>query len=313
MKYCSNCNIKISSGSKTGLCIKCSRAAFPVWNKGKKELRADVLDKLSTAKLGKAPPNKGLIMNHDQKVKISCSSQGIELCDFNGLKSSENHLERNKFIDLNLHTLCFEKYKYSCESCGITGVNLNAHHKNSWKFFPEQRFNIDNLTSLCTVCHSDFHKVYGNGKVTANTEDQFLEFKNNRKNHLIKKTVILVAGVSGSGKSWVCNQLDKTYFPFDKIDKKNIRSIIYNSDSPIVVYDPTVFISSFIKRNKDVFNIKLIIIVESEDVIKSRLISRGGAFTANIARRINRMNQIKCAAEFSGTSQEVLDYIKSNY
>lgn len=313
MRTCINCNIKISSGSKSGLCIKCSRAKFGVWNKGLKETRPEVIEKMAFAKRGKVPPNKGKNMEIEQKIKLSCSIQKINIEDFDGLKTEESRVLRNKFAELGLSQKCFELSLFKCDCCGLDGVNLNAHHKNSWKFFPELRFELTNLVSLCSSCHKNFHNIYGNGKDVANTEEQYENFKKNISNHLIKKTVILVTGVSGSGKSWVCNQIkNKLYLPFDKIDKKNIRSIIYNLDVPEIVYDPTVHVSSFIRRNKDIFNIRLLVIDEAEEVIKDRLISRGGNFTENISKRIKRMRQIKNAAEFSGTSKEVLEYLIKN-
>lgn len=312
MLACTNCNIKISSGSKTGLCIKCSRAKFGVWNKGLKESRPEVLEKLSNAKKGKSPHNLGKSMDMDQKIKLSCAVQKIDIDDFDGLKTEESKALRNKFAELGLSQKCFEAAGFKCDCCGVDSVILNAHHKNSWKFFPEFRFELSNLVALCHSCHRSFHNIYGNGKDAANTEEQYSLFKKNATNHNIKKTVIVIAGVSGAGKSWVCSQLkDKLYLPFDKIDKKNVRSIIYNLDSAEVVYDPTVHVTSFIRRNKDIFNIRLIVIDELEDVIRCRLESRGGAYTKNIERRIKRIRQIKSAAEFSGTSQEVLNYLLS--
>jgi hypothetical protein len=312
MKYCKNCNANISSGSKTGLCIKCSRKAHPVWNTGKRETRTEVLDKMSKAKAGKIPYNKGKTMLNEQKIKLSCSVRGIDISDFDELQTAEAKIERNKFKELGLPLSCFEKSDFKCDSCGLNNTELNAHHLNSWKFFPESRFELDNLVALCKSCHYDFHTIYGNGKKEANTIQQYIEFKSSRKNHFIKKNVFIVAGVSGSGKSWVCSQLADIaqYIPFDDCDKKNIRSIIFNAQEEKIIYDPTVHVTSFIKRNSDVFNIRLLVINESLDVVKTRIQSRGGEFTDNMIKRHKRMAIIKNAAEFSGTSNEVLNYLK---
>jgi hypothetical protein len=281
------------------------------WNKGRKEDRNEVLDKLSNSKKGVVAYNKGQKMSYSQKIKLSCAQRKIKLSEFDELQTPIARAERNKFTDMKLHVKCFELNNYICSCCGLTDTILNAHHLNSWKFFPEQRFDLNNLVSLCETCHSDFHKIHGNGKATANTKTQYEEFKNNRLNHLIKKNIVIVAGVSGSGKSWVCKQLSNKYhyIPADKVNKSNVRSLIYNCQYNHILYDPTVHVTSFIRRNKDLFKIKLVVIIENEETIKSRLESRSGTFSDNIKRRINRMQKIKSAAEFSGTSIEVLKYL----
>lgn len=177
MKSCSNCNTKITSGSKTGLCIKCSRAAFPVWNTGYKEKRVEVIRKLSNAKKGKTAHNKGSKMSLEQKIKISCTAQGINITDFNTLKTEESKAERNKMAELKLHKSRFEIDSYTCQCCCEFGGKLNAHHLNSWKFFPEQRLDINNLITLCKNCHQAFHRKYRNGKKSPNTTEQFNIFK----------------------------------------------------------------------------------------------------------------------------------------
>ena len=283
------------------------------WNKGREENRHEVIDKLANSHKGRVAHNRGTPMTFEQKVKLSCASQRIDLSEFDGLKTSEAKLERNKFADLKLHIGCFQRDNYTCRCCCLTNTILNAHHMNSWKFFPEQRFDLNNLISLCETCHSDFHRVYGNGKSAPNTVEQINEFKKTRTNHNIRKIVFVVAGVSGAGKSWICNQLSNKflYIGADKIDKSSVRSIIYNTSEPHILYDPTVHVTSFIRRNLDVFDIRLLVIIENEQTILTRLIGRGGNFTDGIKRRMKRMLKIKGAAEFSGTSIEILEYLNN--
>lgn len=76
----------------------------------------------------------------------------------------------------------FARDHYMCQRCGaINGngnyVELHAHHISNWADDKEQRYNIDNGSTLCSECHYLFHSIYGKRN---NTLDQFNEFLNNR-------------------------------------------------------------------------------------------------------------------------------------
>jgi hypothetical protein len=77
------------------------------------------------------------------------------------------------------------------------------------------------------------------------------------------------------------------------------------------LYDPPIKISTFIKRHSHEFNIIPVFIIEDVSVVKDRVIGRGGEWTDYAVRRCNAM--IKRNAKygvFSGTSQEVLDWLR---
>lgn len=61
---------------------------------------------------------------------------------------------------------------YMCQICERRG-DLNSHHLNAWNTFPDERYDIDNGTTLCVYCHEDFHAKYGKG---GNTAEQFYEY-----------------------------------------------------------------------------------------------------------------------------------------
>lgn len=128
----------------------------------------------------------------------------------------------------------------------------------------------------------------------------------------VKPTIYMVCGASGAGKSWVCNQLtDKfKYVSYDGNRKsKHLELLNEPSDKPIL-YDPPIKISTFIKRHSDVFDIKPIFIIETEDTIRSRIAERGGEFTEALAKRIREMSKRNAKyGVFSGTSAEVLEYL----
>lgn len=78
----------------------------------------------------------------------------------------------------NLNKKAFERDSFTCQHCRKVGGDLNAHHLNSWNTHKDQRFDLNNLVTLCIECHSSFHKVFGYGN---NTTQQFEEFKILRK------------------------------------------------------------------------------------------------------------------------------------
>lgn len=330
---CDNCGsdrgyINKQSALKSTKCIKCAhsnisketrdkmsaaRMGKTPWNKGKKGVSDATSEKMRIKKEGKIPWNKNKQTPLETRIKLSCINQGIDITDFSGFTTDVTKAERNKFGNLGLHIKCFDKYNYTCDACKISKVNLNSHHKNSWKHFPDQRFDIDNLVCLCATCHKEFHKIYGNGKKDANTDSQYTEFKQTKKNQQNRKKILLVCGAAGAGKSWVCNQISNLayYYEYDKSDRKNIRSAMWNVDSDIIICDLYSHISTFMTRNADIFDIELYVINETEDVIKNRLIGRGGQITSSVKKRIARMKSLSKRAIFSGTSNQVLEKLKT--
>lgn len=45
----------------------------------------------------------------------------------------------------------------TCQRCGAKGVPLDAHHIKAYKDAPELRWEIDNGTTLCSICHWQAH------------------------------------------------------------------------------------------------------------------------------------------------------------
>ena len=129
-----------------------------------------------------------------------------------------------------------------------------------------------------------------------------------------RPVVYLVSGVSGAGKSWVCEQLlDKfSYVSYDRNSKsKHLDLLKQQSDKP-KLYDPPIKISTFIRRHSDIFDIHPIFIIEDEATIKARLAQRGGVFTDSAIKRIAAIeSRNKKYGVFSGTSSEVLVYLQN--
>ena len=142
-----------------------------------------------------------------------------------------------------------------------------------------------------------------------------LTFKYVEEKSTKKPIVYMVCGLSGSGKSWVCSQLTELthYVSFDEVNKnEHVRLLIEAGKiGKTSLYDPTIGVSSFIKHNSDKFDLRPIFIVESKDIIKARLIARGGKWREGMDSRLKSMDRrtIKYGV-FHGTSQEVLNYLK---
>lgn len=103
---------------------------------------------------------------------------GIKKWDWSKVPPANyNYKLRRSHAYMDWRKKVFEKDNYTCQKCGAT-TNLQAHHKNNFIEFPEQRLLVSNGATLCKECHlnaypNSFHSIYG---VMNNTEDQFNEF-----------------------------------------------------------------------------------------------------------------------------------------
>ena len=57
----------------------------------------------------------------------------------------------------------FERDDFTCQTCGKRGIKLNAHHKKSYAWYPELRYDISNGITLCEACHKSLHRRRGHG------------------------------------------------------------------------------------------------------------------------------------------------------
>lgn len=53
-----------------------------------------------------------------------------------------------------------EKDGNACVKCGFT-EDLHAHHLQSYKLNEALRYDINNGTTLCSICHREHHKING--------------------------------------------------------------------------------------------------------------------------------------------------------
>ena len=111
---------------------------------------------------------------HDKIIKTYANRKELSPEDYKRIIEDKN--DRRFFKSSMKHYECFIRDDFTCQKCSNKGGRLNAHHMNSWKFFPEQRYSLDNLVTLCTACHKAFHATYGNGVKLANTKEQIYAF-----------------------------------------------------------------------------------------------------------------------------------------
>lgn len=67
---------------------------------------------------------------------------------------------------------------FTCLVCGTKKTPFNSHHLEAHHANPELRLDLDNGVCMCTNCHIEFHKIYGQND---STTWQFLEFINTRE------------------------------------------------------------------------------------------------------------------------------------
>jgi hypothetical protein len=166
------------------------------WNKGKRGVYSKDLIKQWSKKQSERMKDKnnrklsgngrrrswirGKELPHDVKVKISCAHRGIPIDSFDDFKHIERDQDRRKFDYLGFSIKVFKRDDFTCQLCNGTNLELNAHHLNGFDNFPDQRFDMDNLITLCKSCHDNFHDQCGRG---GNTKEQFIEHKQNLSKH----------------------------------------------------------------------------------------------------------------------------------
>jgi hypothetical protein len=120
--------------------------------------------------------------------------------------------------------------------------------------------------------------------------------------------VYLVAGVSGAGKSWVCEQLSHLaiYRPVDKVGH-------IDPTQDIEIHDRTVKVSTTIKKYEQMgIEVYPVFVMGDFLQVKQQLVNRGGKVTKNIYKRWKRMERLaEKYSKFTGSSQEVLKHLRS--
>lgn len=142
----------------------------------------------------------------------------------------------------------------------------------------------------------------------------------------MKQTVYMLVGVPASGKSWVAEQLKHkfTYLPHDAhINKqggsgsqtalylKEIMGNLVKSKKPILIETPFSMSILLDPLTKAKVKVIPVFVIEKPEVLVSRYTARGGADypQSHLVRQETYKSRIPPFRAFSGTSQEVFDYL----
>ena len=128
--------------------------------------------KISKARIGKVPSNKGVPMKEEQKKKLSLYV-GAQKGNWKGGVTPEHELARRRAVSLNWRRAVLERDNHICQKCGGQ-IKLRAHHLDSFSDFPELRYVVSNGITFCEKCHMDFHKKYGKNNNTKCQTEEFL-------------------------------------------------------------------------------------------------------------------------------------------
>ena len=80
--------------------------------------------------------------------------------NWNPDKSEKSRLRRNYDSNHHYWQKAIKERDGRCINCGAT-EKLVAHHLNGYKWFKEQRYNLDNGVTLCSECHNKYHSWNG--------------------------------------------------------------------------------------------------------------------------------------------------------
>jgi hypothetical protein len=130
----------------------------------------------------------------------------------------------------------------------------------------------------------------------------------------MKPKLFIVFGCSGSGKTWLTNQLTEKFHVvhYDLTPKSKLLEVLHSqpTDKPILL-DLPIKISTFIKHHSSEFDIRCVAVMGDFLQVKTQILQRGGKITCTLYRRWKQIQKrADKYAEFTGDSQQVLDYLR---
>ena len=95
------------------------------------------------------------------REKLRAANLGPKRYNWKGGITGERRRERLSMYMRDAREACFRRDDYTCRACGRRGGKLNAHHIWPFQLFPELKYEVTNLVTLCKSCHDAFHKAAG--------------------------------------------------------------------------------------------------------------------------------------------------------
>ena len=131
----------------------------------------------------------------------------------------------------------------------------------------------------------------------------------------MKPKLMILIGCSGSGKTWVAEQLSDKYHVvhYDRTPKKKMIEVLLAqpTDKPILL-DLPIKISTMIRRYGELFDVRVVSILGDFLKVKVQILKRNGKITPTLYRRWKVIKKrTKTYAEFSGDSDDVFKYLKN--
>lgn len=124
---------------------------------GKKRSK-EVKEKLRQANLGKKLSEetkrklRSKIYTEEERQRLSLAIRGKRGEEFDGYVTPIDKKERIRFRR-EMQKLVFERDDYTCQICGIRGIDLQVDHIQEWSEYVELRFKLENCRTLCAKCH----------------------------------------------------------------------------------------------------------------------------------------------------------------
>lgn len=154
-KFSEESKRKMSASAKGKIISDKTRKKLSLLNKGSnnafygKKHSQETRKKISLKMKGK----KGQKHSEETKLKMSLAQKGSKGSNWQGGKTEASISIRNSLEYKLVRRACFERDDYTCVWCKQKGGVLNADHIKPFAHYPELRFALDNLRTLCKDCH----------------------------------------------------------------------------------------------------------------------------------------------------------------
>lgn len=104
---------------------------------------------------GKQTKLRGLPLSEEHKQNLRGLRPNITGSKHHNWKGGITPLyisERCKFRR-TMQKIIFKRDNFTCQICGVYGIDMHVDHIKSWSKYPELRFDINNCRTLCSKCH----------------------------------------------------------------------------------------------------------------------------------------------------------------